>query len=56
MYKKIKEIAEQELHDAKINGLISYDQYKEMLELYNKSVESWVKEIFSDLIDTSVSA
>ena len=56
MYKKIEGVAEQELHDAKINGLINYDQYKEMLELYNKSVESWVKEIFSDLNDTSVSA
>jgi orotate phosphoribosyltransferase-like protein len=56
MYKKIKEIAEQELHDAKISGLINYDQYKEMLDLYDTSVESWVKEIFSDLNDTSVSA
>jgi len=56
MYKKIRGIAEQELHDAKINGLISYDQYKEMLEFYSKSAESWIKEIFSDLNDTSVSA
>jgi len=49
MYKKIRGIAEQELHDAKISGLINYDQYKEMLEFYSKVAESWVKEIFSDL-------
>ncbi|UCC15929.1 MAG: hypothetical protein JSU58_06020 [Dehalococcoidales bacterium] len=56
MYKKIRGIAEQELHDAKISGLINYDQYKEMLELYSNSAESWVKEIFADTNDPSVSA
>ena len=48
MYKKIRGIAEEELHDAKINGLINYEQYKVMLEHYCISVESWVKEVFSD--------
>ncbi|MBN2076467.1 MAG: hypothetical protein JW762_13040 [Dehalococcoidales bacterium] len=56
MYKKIRGIAEQELHDAKISGLISYDQYKEMLESYSNTAESWVQEIFSDINDTSVTS
>ncbi|UCD09653.1 MAG: hypothetical protein JSU79_03145, partial [Dehalococcoidales bacterium] len=49
MYKEIRGIAEKELHDAKISGLINYDQYKEMLELYSNTAESWVHNIFSDL-------
>lgn len=56
MYKKIRGIAEQELHDAKISGIITYDQYKEMLESYSNTVESWVQEIFSDINDTSVTS
>ena len=56
MYKKIRGIAEQELHDAKISGVITYDQYKEMLESYSNTVESWVQEIFSDINDTSVTS
>jgi hypothetical protein len=48
MYKKIREIAEKELHDAKISGLINYEQYKDMLESYSSTAKSWVHEIFSD--------
>ena len=54
MYKKIRGIAEQELHDAKIDGLINYDQYKEMLESYSSTAKSLVQEIFSDLSIPSV--
>jgi predicted DNA-binding protein YlxM (UPF0122 family) len=56
MYKKIREIAEQELHDAKITGLINYDQYKEMLESYSCTAKSWVQKIFADLSVTSVNS
>jgi hypothetical protein len=56
MYKEIRGIAEKELHDAKISGLITYDQYKEMLEFYSNTAELWVQEVFYDLSAATVTS
>ncbi len=54
MYQKLRETAEKELHDAKTDGLISYEQYLEMLDDYTVIIKDWVHEIFSDADVTAV--
>jgi hypothetical protein len=48
MYSELRELAERELHDAKVDGLISYEQYQSMLAEFSETAMGWVQEIFAD--------
>jgi hypothetical protein len=47
MYAKLKEIIEKDLHQAKVEGLITYEQYQSKISYYNELALKWVGEIFS---------
>lgn len=48
MYAELRALAERELHDAKVDGLISYEQYQSMLAEFSETAMDWVQEIFAD--------
>lgn len=48
MYRELKEDIESRLHQAKSNGIISYEQYKEKLEYYYADALEWVTKIFPE--------
>jgi hypothetical protein len=47
MYSKLKGIIEKDLHQAKVEGLITYEQYKNKIGYYNEIALKGVGEVFS---------
>ena len=48
MYRELKDDIESRLHQAKVEGLISYEQYKEKLDYQYGEAFYWVNKIFSE--------
>ena len=48
MYAALQQICEESLHSAKVQGLITYEQYKNKLEYYNELSLKWVDKIFAN--------
>lgn len=47
MYRELKDDIDERLHQAKANGLIDYEQYKEKLDYYCAEALEWVGKIFA---------
>jgi len=48
MYRELKDEIEARLHQAKVEGLISYEQYKEKLDYNCAEALEWVNKIFAE--------
>ena len=51
MYAALHEIIKARLHEAKVKGLISYDQYEYKVELYGEKAHKWTNKIFAAAVN-----